>query len=538
MMAPVGVVDTREAMEAQRSLVAALAEVLAPQAGPHGVTRIETHISHVLVAGDTAYKIKKPLHLPFVDYSTLARRKACCDEELRLNRRLAPALYLGVAAVTGPRERPRIDGDGDALEYAVRMRSFAQEDLLSSMLERGTLAPAHVDELAQIAAAFHAQAPRAPPESPYGTPAHVLADALENFDEMLALGGMDAAVAALRAWTRTAFDACEPAIAQRRREGAVRECHGDLHLGNAALVDGRVTVFDCIEFNADLRWIDVAAEAAFATMDMADRGRDDYAWRFLNAWLEATGDYGSAAVLRFHLVYRAMVRAKVRSLRAAQLDVPDGRARVRQEAEGYVALARRLALARRAAIVVTHGVAGSGKTTLAQALLEGLPAIRLRTDVERKRLQGLAPTARSGSPVDAGLYASAITEQTYDRLAAHAGIVATAGYTAVLDGTFLRRAQRELMRTLAASLGVPFVILDVHAPDAVLRRRVEQRARGGADASEATVEVLERQLRDREPLTGDERSVAVTVDATRAPDAALVAIVAEAIDAQAQEART
>ncbi|HEX4885354.1 MAG TPA: ATP-binding protein, partial [Casimicrobiaceae bacterium] len=189
------------------------------------------------------------------------------------------------------------------------------------------------------------------------------------------------------------------------------------------------------------------------------------------------------------------------------------------------------------AIVVTHGVAGSGKTTLTQALLEGLPAIRLRTDVERKRLHGLAPTARSGSPVDAGLYASAITEQTYGRLAAHAGTVATAGYTAVLDGTFLRRAQRERMRTLAASLRVPFVILDVHAPDAVVRRRVEQRAQGGGDASEATVEVLERQLRDREPLTGDERSTAVTVDATRAPDPALVAVVAEAIDAQARGAR-
>ncbi|MDH5287103.1 MAG: AAA family ATPase [Betaproteobacteria bacterium] len=522
--------ETGSAAADQRRLVAALARELERAHG--AVTTLETHISHVLIAGDCAYKIKKALRLPFVDYSTLARRRRFCGEELRLNRRLAPQLYRDVVAITGTPDAPSLGGEGRAIEYAVRMRAFAQDALLSECLARGELAPSRIDEFAREVAAFHAGLPPASPRSRHGTPAQALADALANFDAIapLAEAKQRGVVARLRDWTIAEFARCEAAMARRRRDGRVRECHGDLHLRNVALVDGRVTVFDGIEFSPRLRWIDVAGEAAFAAMDLAARGRDDYAWRFLNAWLEDTGDYGSVAVLRFHLVYRAMVRAKVRYLRAAQAGAADC-AKARAEAEDYVALAGSLAGAVAPALVVMHGPSGTGKTTLSQRLLEKLPAVRIRTDVERKRLHGYAPDAATGSAVDSAIYAADATRRTYDQLAAHAQTIAAAGYTALLDGTFLRRWQRDRMREPAARLGVPFVIVAVEVPEAILRRRVAARASEGRDASEATVEVLERQLAQREPLAADERPHAVVLDGTLPPDDPSFAAMLDAVAA-------
>jgi len=511
---------TGSAATDQRRLVAALAGALARVHGVADVTAIETHISHVLIAGDAAYKIKKPLRMPFFDYSTLARRRHFCEEELRLNRRLAPGLYRDVVAITGTVDAPQLSGDGPAIEYAVRMRAFAQDALLSECLARGELTASRVDELARIVASFHAGLPGASVHSPYGSPAHALADALDNFDAIAPVTAAERRdlVARLRDWTLAEHGRCKAAMAQRRRDGRVRECHGDLHLRNVALVDDRVTVFDGIEFNPHLRWIDVVGEAAFAAMDLADRGRDDYAWRFLNAWLEATGDYGGVAVLRFHLVYRAMVRAKVRFLRAAQLAVPEEQAKVRADADGYLDLARRLADSFAPAVIVMHGPAGCGKTTISQRLLETLPAVRLRTDVERKRLHGYAPDALTGSAVDAGMYSAAATQRTYEHLAAQASVIVDAGYATLLDGAFLRRWQRESMRELATRLRIPFVVVAIDVPESVLRLRVAARAQERRDASEATLEVLERQLAELEPLGADERLHAVRLDGTLSSD--------------------
>ena len=523
--------------DGQRRVVRALAAQLRRVHRVAEVTTIETHISFVLLAGDTAYKIKKALKLPFVDYSTLALRRHFCDEELRLNRRLAPGLYRDVVAISGTPDRPQLGQQGPVLEYAVRMRAFAQDALLSACLVRGDLPASRIDEFARLVAAFHDGVPRAPADSAYGAPQHVLTDALENFEEIVphVAPGQRALVDGLLAWTRASFARCDAAMAARHRAGRVRECHGDLHLGNAALVDGRVTVFDCIEFNPDLIWIDVIGEVAFTAMDLANRGRNDYAWRFVNAWLEATGDYGGVAVLRFHLVYRAMVRAKVRFLRAAQLAGADERARIRTEADGYLALARRLAAALAPAIVVMHGASGAGKTTVAQALAETLPAIRLRTDVERKRLLGLRPGTATGSALDEGAYGAEATDRTYAHLCVQAATIVDAGYTALLDGAFLRRWQRDRVRALAAERKLPFVVVDVQAPDALLRQRVAARGREGADASEATLAVLERQLASREALASDERACAVafdgTIDAADPRFAAALAAVARAMDA-------
>jgi hypothetical protein len=479
---------------------------------------LETHISWVLLTGEYAYKIKKPVNLEFLDFSSLELRRHYCEEELRLNRRLAPELYLDLAEIRGTPGAPRVGGDGPVLEYAVRMREFPQASLASRALAGGAFGAAEIDALAALVARFHADAPHARAEERFGAPDAVLADALQNFEQMLPLARAapdDRALRALRLWTQHEFEARSGVFAARRKQGFVRECHGDLHLGNIVLLEGRPVPFDCIEFNDSLRWIDVMSEAAFLAMDLEDRGRRDLAWRFLNRYLEATGDYAGLAVLPFYLVYRALVRAKVHLMRSRQsgLRRPE-RARLTRAFEDYLRLAGRLAAPERPALILAHGLSGCGKTTLTQPLVEALGAIRVRSDLERKRAHGVAPHASSGSGVGSGLYTAVINAATYRRLGELAQEALRAGFSVVIDAAFLKRAERDAFRAIAERLDAPFTILDFHAPLEVLRARITERLARADDASEADLAVLEHQLRAREPLTPAEMAAACAVDAT------------------------
>ena len=480
-----------------------------------GIKLLETHISFVLLTGTYAYKIKKVIRLGFLDFISLAARRFYCEQELRLNRRFAPALYLDVVAITGSVEQPQIGGSGPVLDYAVKMREFPQEALLSNVLERNALTTDHIDQLAAIVAHFHRDIDVAPADGPFAAPDDVLQLALANFAEIRAVTA-DAEerhdLDQLEMWTRSEYALRREMIAARRQGGFVRECHGDLHLGNIALVDGALTIFDCIEFNDRMRWIDVISEVAFTVMDLEHRGRRAYAQRFINAYLEQTGDYGGVAVLRFYVVYRAMVRAKVAFLRAAQLADGDAKAASQRDYNDHLRLATEYAMDARPAVVITHGFAGCGKTTLSQILLERIAAIRIRTDVERKRLRGLGARDSSRSSIDRALYAPEVTRTTYDHLSRLARTIVESGFTALIDGTFLRRWQRDMFRDLAAGLRVPLVIVDVSATEAMLRERVRQRAIAATDASEAGVAVLEHQLRSHDPLGSDERGAVVTYD--------------------------
>jgi hypothetical protein len=498
------------------ALVAALR---APGRYPHPVERVallETHISWIFLTGRYAYKLKKPLALGFLDFSTLAARRRACEDELRLNRRTAPELYLEVVPVTGTADEPRVGGAGPAIEYAVKMSEFPQEALLDHVAARGELAAAQMDELAATVASFHAQVDRAGPETDYGTEGAVIGPARQNFTQLRPLVADPESAAALRRladWTEREFARCRDAVVARRRDGFVRECHGDLHLRNLVLLDGRIVPFDALEFNAELRWIDVAAEVAFVVMDLVDHGLAAHAWRFLDAYLAETGDYAGLAVLRFYLVYRAMVRAKIACLRAQQLAEGAGeRAEALAEFRGYLGLAAAFAALDRRALIVTRGLSGSGKTVFAGLLTETLGAIRARSDVERKRLHGLAARAGSGAGLGEGIYAPEATQRTYARLLEVARTVLEAGFPAVVDATFLARADRDAFRALARAEGVPFAIAACEAPARVLRERIGARARGGADASEATLAVLDRQLAAADPLAAEERTFAVTID--------------------------
>ena len=482
---------------------------------------LETHISCILLTGPYAYKFKKPVDLGFLDFSSLDRRRFYCEEEVRLNRRLAPELYREVIPITGSPEAPRIGGPGEAIEYAVMMVEFPQEAQFDRLLEAGRLNEAQLDDLAVQIADFHGRAPPASPTSGFGTPTSVAEVVLDNFSalgtEAEALLGRGALERARRAASGLLKE-LEPLFLGRRREGRVRECHGDLHLTNIAWLDGRAVAFDCIEFSEALRWTDVMSEVAFLLMDLESRDRGDLAARFLNGYLERTGDYGGLAVLRHYLAYRAMVRAKVAWLRHAQASGKEREETASRFARHFAQACGYLHGPRPLALIITHGASGSGKTRLSMGLAQRLGAVRVRSDVERKRMRGLAGDARTGSALGGDLYTPAATGETYRRLGELARKILEAGFPALVDATFLKAAQRAPFASLAEELDVPLVILDLDAPEAVLRERVSAREREGRDASEATLAVLVRQIAEREALDAAERSSSVRVDTGRSYD--------------------
>ncbi|HEX5037845.1 MAG TPA: AAA family ATPase [bacterium] len=466
---------------------------------------IETHISWILLTGPFAYKIKKPVNLGFCDFTTLEKRKFYCEEELRLNRRLAPELYVEIVPVTGTEDAPRLGGDGPVIDYAVKMVQFDQACRLDRVLSAGGLLPEHMDQFASQLAAFHGAVPAAAPESPYGNAQSVARTVLETLGDLDSLENASL-VADLRSWCGSEAVRLKEVFEARKDGGFVRECHGDAHLANAALIDGRIRIFDAIDFNPDLRWIDVMSETAFAAMDLQDRGRPDLARRFLNAYLERTGDYEGLRAFRFYEVYRAQVRAKVAAIRLSQEGLaPAERAEIRAEAEGYLALALKLTRPEPPKLSITFGVSGSGKTHGTQRILETEGAVRLRTDVERKRLFGIDPFEGTPPSRKEEVYGADASRRVYRRLLDLSWMLLSEGHSLIVDGTFLKRSERDEFRALAAALAVPFRILSFEAPDDVLKRRVSARRAAGADASEADWEIVERQKRRMEPLTPDEK---------------------------------
>jgi len=498
-----------------RRMLDALVGTLARDGGP--VTVIETHISAVLLAGERAYKLKKPVDLGFLDFTTLRRRRYFCREELRLNRRLAPDLYLSVPPITGSVSAPRLGGSGRAIDYAVQMRRFPKEAQFDRLLAGGHLEGVHIDALAGCMAAFHQRLPPARADSPYGRPGDVLQAARDNFTALRSGASRRrlARLDRLAAWTEAEYRRRRALLARRRNDGRVRECHGDLHLGNIVWLDGQPVPFDSIEFDATLRWQDVQGELAFLTMDLTRRGRPDLARRARDRYLQATGDYGGVPLTDYFEVYRALVRAKVARLRAAGAQAPGARFQALRECVGCLRLAETLTGPRRPWLAITHGLAGSGKTHYADWLVERLPVIRLRSDVERKRLLGLAAAARTGSGIDQGAYRATVTAATYRHLALLARRMLTAGWPVLVDASFLAAGERQRFARLAASLGVPFRILACSAAPEVLRARVERRAARASDASEADLAVLDAQRARYQPLSADEHALAIVIDTSR-----------------------
>ncbi len=489
---------------------------------PHHVDSIEvveTHISFVVLTGDFAYKIKKPVDLGFLDFSTLKKRKYYCEQELKLNRRSAPDIYLDVVTVTPggvmPIDHPPAGDSDDILEYAVRMRQFDRSGEFDRLLTDNKLDSNTVRRLAGIVAEFHKKAPVCDRGSGYATPDVIREQVEENFDHILdclPAGEVTTTVSVLKQWVAGFFRNSAGYLDKRLDSGFIRECHGDLHLANIALIDGVPTPFDCIEFSPAYRCIDLMSEIAFTTMDLDYHQRRDLARVFLDNWLRQTGDYYGLRLLRYYKVYRATVRAKVFALRCRE-QRPGDAGNDCLAAYGYLELASGYTReAHRGPIIITHGLSACGKTHVTSLLLEIVPAIRVRSDIERKRLFGLATTAHRQNGVKEGIYSTDADDQTYDQLADLAQNIVEAGYPAILDATWLHHRHRQAIYKLGEKLGVPVVILHVTAPEPVLRSRITKRSTTGKDASDATGEVLDHQLKTIEALDEHEQSITVNID--------------------------
>ena len=490
-----------------------------PATYPHPVSQIqmtETHISWVALTGDWAYKLKKPVGFGFVDFSTLELRLAACREEIRLNRRTAPDMYDDVVPLADSPAGPRFGGTGPVLEYAVRMRQFRQEDMLDQSLARGELTADIINILASEVAELHRAADVASAESAFGDPGSIHANVQECLDCLQDFCRSDALrpqFDRLTAWTNVEWRQLQETFDIRKRQGWVRECHGDLHLGNLVLFQGRPTMFDCLEFNPQLRWVDVMSDVAFLVMDLLDRSAAPLAWRLLNEWLQQTGDYHGLYVLKYYVVYRALVRAKVAALRMQQPDISALEIQQQQEhVRSYVDLATMQTQSNRPAILLMHGVSGSGKSFAASQLAASLGAIQVRSDVERKRLFNVWPASAHLTPPPPEMYAPQATQETYLRLQSLARIVVGAGLTVIVDATFLRHADRLAFAAIACELSVPMIIVSCSAAESLLRDRVTQRQTDGQDPSDADTGVLEKQLLAVEPLDPVESRWSVSIN--------------------------
>ncbi|MFM7137722.1 MAG: AAA family ATPase [Planctomycetota bacterium] len=477
-----------------------------PAAYPHPTTTIhliETHVSWVFLTGPFAYKLKKPLALDFLDYSSLERRRRCCEEEVRVSRRFAPELYVAAVPITGTPDQPLVGGDGPAIEWAVKLVQFDEADRLDARFAAGRLTAADCERLgAAIAAVEEGLAVSAPGDA-WGSAASVHDAVAINLGQ-LRTRRPDAAerVGRIEAWLFGRLDALADVIERRHAAGRVRECHGDLHLANLVLHAGRLTAFDAIEFSPSLRWIDAANDVAFLVMDLVSRGRPDLAAIVRSSWMEAADDHAAAIVVPVYEVYRAVVRAAVAALRADD-------AAARAETDRYLALADRLTRPTRPILYATCGVSGSGKTTLAASFVAAANAVRLRSDVERKRLAGMQPADRpADAAAAAALYAPEMTRRVYRRLADLARTLLEAGTSVVVDAACLKRWQRGELEAVAREAAVPLVWLAIELPDEVVIARVAARLAAGGDASDASPEVVRGQLATREPITREELAAA------------------------------
>ena len=485
-----------------RRLIEALLKPAAFEHSAAATELIETHISWLILAGEFAYKIKKPVSLGFLDFTSLERRKFFCEEEIRLNKPSAPDIYIDVIAITdGP--NPHFGGDGEPIEYAVRMQRFDNDLRLDRQLDNEKLDQDDMKELAQAIASRHDSCAIVESDLRDHQLALTREFMWENFRWLD--GIIDAELLTfLRDWTRAELNKTSVLLEQRFDNGFVRECHGDLHLANLVRMPGGIRTFDCIEFNADLRNSDVICDIAFLVMDLVARNRHDLAARFLNRYLERTGDYTGIALLDLYFVYRCLVRAKVAAISYRELSDAGEQRRLLDEALRYCGMAKRQASKASPVLIVMHGLSGSGKTWLSDALMAALPAIRIRSDIERKRMFAIAETAASGSAWGKGIYSQETDAEVYNRLCAMAATVLETGHNTILDAAFLTTAERRAAMHAAKQAGCPAVLVNVHAPEKIMRDRVAARARTGKDASEATATVISRQLAELEPIGRDE----------------------------------
>ena len=506
-------------------------QLLDPNAYPDKVDKVEhveTHISHIFLAGEYAYKIKKSLNLGFLDFSTLQKRKFFCEEEVRLNSRFSSDIYIDVVPIIYSNGQTlilnnKIDKQQDVVEYAVRMHRFDRKMELGTLLEQKNSSlwkGEWFDELASCIAEFHRNSAVASVESGYGNVNIILSSALENFiqiKQQLKDKDIIENSEQLQQWTKSQWKDLLNEMELRLRGGFVRECHGDMHLANMVHWKGKVQIFDGIEFNVDFRWIDVMSEIAFLIMDLESRGRSGLAWRFLNGYLYLSGDYKGLKLLNFYRAYRAAVRAKVAAIRYSQLSDVKRKSIALAKVDNYLELASCYTKPIQVSVIMLHGLSGSGKSSLAVRLSELLMAVRISSDVERKRLFGLFHGI-SKPPLQGGMYTEEANKATYGRLLDLTRMITKDGHSVVIDATFLKAKERYKFYQAFDKKNLHFIVIDLEVDADELRSRVQKRTEDGGNVSDADTSVLEKQLHSTEPITNSEKVKVLRIDANTFPD--------------------
>lgn len=473
----------------QMTLPAHIQALFHPDAYPHPVENIEmiqTHISWVFLTGNYVYKLKKPLDLGFLNFSTLAKRKYYCEQELTLNRRLTSDIYLDVLPLCRQGNHYKLGGSGDIVDYCLKMRQFDQSGLLDQRLNNNQFDPAWMDQLAESTARFHAEQ-----ESTvqFGQP-HFLADHIRaNLDiagDHIGDALDESTMVELGDFARDALLHKNHALLKRQTDGFIRPCHGDLHLKNITLIENRPCIFDCIEFSDEFRIIDTMNDVAFLVMDCDEHGRTDLGFRFLSRYLEHTGDYSGLSLLNLYLFYRATVRGKVSTLLATELTGKSERKQQFNEARKYFDLAALYTRTKQAELFVVGGLSGSGKSHLALLGCGIERAIIIRTDATRKRIAADFP--------DLELYSREMHINTYRAMFAAARTALDAGFSVILDATFLHPDSRRQVFELAQTCDVPLHFFWLDIDEAVLRERIRKRQSAANDISDADLRVLDLQL--------------------------------------------
>jgi uncharacterized protein len=487
-------------------------QMLQPSFYPHPVTTpikfVQTHASCVFLTGEFVYKLKKPVNFGFLDYSTVAQRQHFCQEEMRLNQRGAPNLYLAVLPISSDGQQFVLNGSGEIVEYALQMVQFPQATLLSNMLAAGVVTATHMIELAKVLAVYHAESQTSDYISSFGEIPQLRRSIDENYQQTTKyIGAVQTPqhYAETKAFTDRFFADHPEVFADRVQGHFIRECHGDLHLRNICYWPDRIQLFDCIEFNESFRYVDTMYDVAFATMDLAARGRTDLGNVFLNTYLEQTGDWEGLQVLPLYLSRQAYVRAKVTSF---LLDDPEigssERATAHTTAHDYYQLAWQYTQMPTGRLILMAGLSGSGKSTVARQIATKLNAIHLRSDAIRKHLGGIALTDQGA----ANLYSPAMTAQTYARLQSLGIKLAQQGYTVILDAKF----DRQSCRSPLLQSGLAVQIVHCQAPASVLATRLNQRT---GDIADATADLLASQQASWEDFTTTEAQQVMVIDTTQ-----------------------
>lgn len=483
---------------------------------PETVELRQTHISFVFIAGAEVYKVKKPVRFTFLDFTRLEQRRHYCAEEVRLNRRLAPDVYLGVVGLKREKGEWGLTAEDDpaAEEYAVRMRRLPDDRTLDRMLQRGAVPGEAIERLAALLVDFHRRAERSDEITANGAPAAIQRVLEDNYAGSAPFHGITIAAEddeRIQNFARSFLEKNGETFRRRMAEKRICDGHADLHADHIYLTEPPVIV-DCVEFSPTFRWCDVASDLAFLAMDLDHHGRADLRELLVTRYAELAADPGLARLVPFYACYRAYVRGKVDSLKSAESEIgEEERERARQSARRHFALALRYTWAYSPALAVVCGLSGSGKSHLAQALVDRTGFTLIGSDAVRKEIAGIEPTARLQGAAHARLYSPQMSERTYDELFARARRELASGRGVVLDATFQLRRGRDQARQVAAAAGVPFALVECVAADSLVRERLAERNRRGKDPSDADWSVYQRQQRNREPFAAEEgRMVADT----------------------------